>query len=524
MAKRFDPWHFKGPAIRKIWGGRCDALQVQQLSDGVGGRLRVRTFQCEASSQVEQRCLIDSWTRGKAYAFQARACAEVGDASEPKELWTSISSVFSEPVTLPAESPGLNSRDSLVVSSPPGEMRAEAYASHTFHKAEQQTVSPQFSPAAATATAKAQEEACRKEAAEMALEKIKAELDEERRSYHELLAQPTAKAQEEACRREAAEMALEKIKAELDEERRSYHELLAQPTAKAQEEACRREAAEMALEKIKAELDEERRSYLELLAQPTAKAQEEACRREVAEMALEKIKAELDEERRSYHELLAQPTAKAQEEACRREAAEMALEKIKAELDEERRSYHELLAQPTAKAQEEACRREAAETALEKIKAELDEERRSYHELWVRHEEQGCEIFVLKEEVQQSRAELQEAKNMDSQHSGEFDEWKQKAQLEQEELRRRLQNSEETIRRAAEKEAEQAKLLETNGRLRIELERWKSEEQQCREQLEKIKMEKDWVLYKLKYEVQTISDFGAFKHLLLVECGDIHIH
>ena len=191
-----------------------------------------------------------------------------------------------------------------------------------------------------------------------------------------------------------------------------------------------------------------------------AKAQEEACRREVAEMALEKIKAELDEERRSYHELLAQPTAKAQEEACRREAAEMALEKIKAELDEERRSYHELLAQPTAKAQEEACRREAAETALEKIKAELDEERRSYHELWVRHEEQGCEIFVLKEEVQQSRAELKEAKNMDSQHSGEFDEWKQKAQLEQEELRRRLQNSEETIRRAAEKEAEQAKLLE----------------------------------------------------------------
>jgi len=317
---------------------------------------------------VEQRCLIDSWTRGKAYAFQARACAEVGDASEPKELWTSISSVFSEPVTLPAESPGLNSRDSLVVSSPPGEMRAEAYASHTFHKAEQQTVSPQFSPAAATAT------------------------------------------------------------------------------------------------------------------------------------------------------------AKAQEEACRREAAEMALEKIKAELDEERRSYHELLAQPTAKAQEEACRREAAEMALEKIKAELDEERRSYHELWVRHEEQGGEIFVLKEEVQQWRAELKEAKNMDSQHTGEFDEWKQKAQLEQEELRRRLQNSEETIRRAAEKEAEQAKLLETNGRLRIELERWKSEEQQCREQLEKIKMEKDRVLYKLKYEVQTISDFGAFKHLLLVECGDIHIH
>ena len=76
-------------------------FEVQQLSDGAGGRQRARTFQCEGSNSGEHGCTIDSWTRGKAYSFQVRACVEVCSSSNG-DLWTAISSAFCEPAALPA--------------------------------------------------------------------------------------------------------------------------------------------------------------------------------------------------------------------------------------------------------------------------------------------------------------------------------------------------------------------------------------------------------------------------------------
>ena len=146
-------------------------------------------------------------------------------------------------------------------------------------------------------------------------------------------------------------------------------------------------------------------------------------------------------------------------------------------------------------------RREAtqAEMATEKAKAEVAEEKKLYHEVWVSQQEQSCELMALKEEFKgmerKWRSECEEVTEMKVQHTEECNEWtqiKQKVQIEEAEMRGRLQ--EELIRRAAEKE-EQTKLSEINveqmAHLRMQLELWKCEEHQCAKQLEQVTMEKE---------------------------------
>ena len=65
-------------------------FEVQQLSQGAGGRLRVRTLQSDGQDAL--RCTIDSCVPGKAYVFQVRASAEVKGRI--------LSSAFSEPLPL----------------------------------------------------------------------------------------------------------------------------------------------------------------------------------------------------------------------------------------------------------------------------------------------------------------------------------------------------------------------------------------------------------------------------------------
>ena len=330
------------------------------------------------------------------------ACAEVGDASEPKELWTSISSVFfwaSKPCQLSLQ--GWNSRDFLGgFPARLGEMRAEAYASHTFHKAEQQTVSPQFSPAAATATAKSPRRGLSQRKRQRWLwKKIKAELDEERRSYHETPCSANSQSPRRGLSQRSGRDGFGK-----DQGRIGWgttvlprNSLLSQ-TAKAQEEACRREAAEMGFGKRSRQnwMRNDGPTTNSLLSQ-----QPKPKKRLVAEKwqrwLWKRSRQNWMRKRRSLprNSLLSQ--------------------------------------QPKPKKRPVAEKRQR--WLWKKIKAELDEERRSYHELWVRHEEQGGEIFVLKEEsaAMESRAQGSQGIWIPSTPVNSMS-GKQKAQLEQEEF------------------------------------------------------------------------------------------
>ncbi|CAE7419245.1 unnamed protein product [Symbiodinium natans] len=75
--------------------GPSTSFEVQQLSQGSGGRTRVRSFMFEGQAEAVQRCLIDSVT--KSCAFRVRACAE--------HQGRSVYSDFSAPTFANVESP-----------------------------------------------------------------------------------------------------------------------------------------------------------------------------------------------------------------------------------------------------------------------------------------------------------------------------------------------------------------------------------------------------------------------------------